>query len=447
MTCLSDFVIRNARLVLPEGIVRGELSIDEGRISEIAVSGLAKGDREIDTKDKLVIPGVIDAHVHFYDRNYLHREDFRSGSTAAVAGGVTSVIVMPLDTPTFTTRTIKKVIAAGQKDSLIDFALHAGNMTADSIKYVPGVAALGVKSFKAFTCAPYHMDYNTIEELMMAVKSVDGVTFVHAEDDDILRDKTQRILQEERKDPFAHSDARPSEAEEKATKKILQLSKRIRCKLHLAHITTRKGCEAIKDAKEKRLPVSAETSPHFLIFTRNDISRLGPFLKVSPGLKTSEDCAALWDALASGVIDIVATDHAPGTREEKEVGWNDIWSAQIGVPGVETLLSLMLTEGVAKGRLTLERMVDVLCVKPAQTFGLYPRKGVIREGSDADLVILDLQKETTISAGKLHYKVGWTPYEGMRVKGAPVMTMSRGVVLLEDEKIVGKPEHGQFLAM
>ncbi len=444
---MPDFVIRNARLVLPEGIVRGELSIDEGRITEIAVSGLAKGDREVDAKDKIVMPGVIDAHVHFYDRNYLHREDFRSGSTAAAAGGVTSAIVMPLDTPTFTPRTIKNVIEAGQKDSLIDFALHAGNMTVDSIKYVSKVAALGVKSFKAFTCAPYRMDYDAIKELMAAVNGVDGVTFVHAEDDDILRDRTQRILKEGRKDPCAHSDARPSEAEEKATKKVLELCKRVRCKLHLAHITTRKGCEAIKDAKEKRLPVSAEASTHHLVFTRDDISRLGPFLKVSPGLKTSEDRAALWEALASGVIDIVATDHAPGTRKEKEVGWKDIWKAQIGAPGVETLLPIMLTEGVARGRLTLERMVDVICAKPAQIFGLYPRKGVIREGSDADLVILGLRKEAIISARELHYKVGWTPYEGMKVKGMPTMTICRGVVLVEDGNIVGKPEHGQFLAM
>ncbi len=444
---MPDLVIRNARLVLPVGIVRGELSIDGGHISETAVSGLAKGDREVDAGDKIVMPGVIDAHVHFYDKNFLHRENFLNGSTAAAAGGVTSAIVMPLDTPTFTPKTIEKVIEAGQKDSLIDFALHAGNMTADSIKYVPKVATLGVKSFKAFTCAPYSMDYNTIEKLMAAVRVVDGITFVHAEDDEILREQTRRILKEGRKDPLAHHDASPSEAEERAVKKVLQLSKRTGCKLHLAHITSRKGCKAIEDAKEKRIPVTAETCTHFLTFTRDDISKLGPYLKVSPGLKTSEDRAALWDALASGVIDIVTTDHAPGTKKEKEVGRDDIWKAQSGVPGVETLLPIMLTEGVAKGRLTLERLVDIMCVKPAQIFGLFPRKGVIREGSDADLVILDLQKKTTISAEKLHYKVGWTPYEGMKVIGMPAMTISRGEVLVEDGKVVGSKKHGQFLPM
>lgn len=443
---MPDLVIRNARLVLPEGIVRGELSIEEGRIREIGVSGLAKGVREIDAGDKIVMPGVVDAHAHLYDRNFLHREDFRNGSIAAAAGGVTSVIVMPLDTPILTLRSIREAINAGQKNSIIDFSLHAGNMTAESIKYVPKIASLGVKSFKAFTCAPYRMEYKALEELMVATKAVDAVTFVHAEDDDILRERTQQLLKEGRKDPFAHSDARPNEAEDKAMKNVIEHAKRAKCKLHLAHVTTRQGCEVVRNAKEKRLPISAETCPHFLIFTRNDIERLGPFLKVSPGLKTSEDCAALWDALAGGVIDIVTTDHAPGTREEKEVGWEDIWNAQIGVPGIETLLPIMLTEGVAKGRLTLERMVDVLSTKPAQIFNLYPRKGVIREGSDADLVMVDLKKEMTITARELHYKVGWTPYEGMRVRGVPTMTISRGVVLAEDGKVIGEPEHGQFLA-
>ncbi|MEM2908408.1 MAG: amidohydrolase family protein, partial [Candidatus Hadarchaeales archaeon] len=138
--------------------------------------------------------------------------------------------------------------------------------------------------------------------------------------------------------------------------------------------------------------------------------------------------------------------HAPGTRAEKEVGWKDIWAAQTGVPGIETMLPLMLSEGFARGRLTLERLVDALCTRPAKIFGLYPRKGIIREGSDADLVIVDLKKEVTIRAEKLHYKVGWTPYEGMKVKGAPVMTISRGVVIVEDGEVQAKPGRGLFLS-
>ena len=442
---LVDLVIRNARLTLPEGIIRGELAVEEGRISEIAASGLPKADREIDAKEKIVMPGVIDIHVHFYDRHYLPREDFQNGSAAAAAGGVTSVIVMPLDTPMLTPITIKDIIKLGQKESLIDFALHAGNMTADSIKNIPKLASLGIKSFKAFTCAPYCIKDPMLEELMTTIKNVDGIAFVHAEDDKVLHEQTERLLKEGRKDPLAHTESRPNEAEEKAVEKVIKLAKRTGCKLNLAHITTRQGAGLVKKAKDKRIPVTAETCPHYLFFTREDMQRLGPYLKVNPALKTDEDRAALWDALAKGVIDIVSTDHAPGTKAEKEIGWENIWTAQIGIPGVETLLPLMLGEGVAKGRLTLERLVDALCTKPAQTFGLYPRKGVIREGSDADLVLVDLKKEVTITAEKLHYKVGWTPYEGVGVKGAPVMTISRGIIVAEDGDVAGKPGHGQFL--
>jgi dihydropyrimidinase len=150
--------------------------------------------------------------------------------------------------------------------------------------------------------------------------------------------------------------------------------------------------------------------------------------------------------LGEKTIDIVATDHAPGLREEKDAGWEDIWKAPSGVPGVETLLPIMLSEGVSKGRISIERMVDSLCTRPAQIFDVYPRKGAIQEGSDADLVVVDLKMVVKISAERLHYKVGWTPYEGMKVRGMPVVTISRGEVIAEDGEILGNPGHGQFLA-
>ena len=446
MIHLVELVVRNGRIALPEGIVNGEISVEKGLICRIAVSGLPKGDLEIDAKGGIVMPGAIDAHVHFHDKKFLNREDFASGSTAAAAGGVTTVIVMPLDTPFLSHPSIDEVINAGCKKSIVDFALHAGNMNVESIKKVPEISSLGIKSFKAFTCEPYQMSYDSIEELMTFVKAIGGVTFVHAEDQKILSKTTKKILKENRKDVLAHAESRTNEAEEKAVKKVLGSSARTGCKLHIAHITTRQGCEAIKKAKKKRVHVSAETCPHFLIFTRDGIERMGPYLKVNPSLKTSKDRAALWDALKKGTIDIVATDHAPGSREEKEPGWADIWKAPSGVPGVETLLPIMFSEGVGKGRLTLMQLVNVLCTKPALLFDLYPRKGVIQEGSDADLTILDLKKEVTISADKLHYKVGWTPYEGMKIKGAPIMTIVRGSLVAEEGKIVGSPGRGQFLA-
>jgi allantoinase len=430
---------------MPEGILRAELSVEDGVIEEIAITGIPKGEREIDAKGRIVVPGVIDVHAHLHDPNFRRRETFRTGTIAAAAGGVTTVMVMPLDTPILNPRDVKTMMTAGKRGSLIDFALHVGNMTAEAIPNVPALASMGIKTFKAFTCSPYLLEGEAMMSLMNAVRRVSGTLFVHAEDEKILRKAREKVG--ERKDPLAHHDSRPNEAEEKAVREVTRIALETKCKLHLAHITTRQGCGLLAEAKEKHQMISAETCPHYLVFTREDVERLGPYLKMAPSLKTKEDRDALWKSLAAGIIDIAATDHAPGTRKEKEAGRDDIWKAQTGIPGVETLLPLLLSEGVGKGRMTLEQLVNVLCMKPAQIFGLYPRKGAIRKGSDADLVVLNLKRERIIRADRLHYKVGWTPYEGMKVKGFPILTISRGEVIFEDQRVVGKPGRGEFLPL
>lgn len=441
---MADLVLRNGKIVLPSGIVDGEISIEHGKIGRIAVSGLPKGDKEIDVGGKTIIPGVVDVHVHFYDKKFSNREDFTSGSSAAAAGGVTTVIVMPLDTPILSIPSIEKAIELGSKSSIVDFSLHAGNMSPDSIGSVLEIASAGINSFKAFTCEPYQMGYDYIQELMFRVRSVDGVTVVHAEDQEILSKDLGQLRK--RKDPLAHAMSRTSEAEKRAIENVVGLTGRTGCKTHIAHVTTGEGCDAVEKAKARGAPVSAETCPHYLIFTKEDMEIWGPYLKVNPSLKSDSDRAALWQALKRGTIDIVSTDHAPATREEKEKGWADIWQAPAGVPGVETLLPIMLSEGVSKGRLTLEQLVNCICTKPATLFGLYPRKGVIQEGADADLTILDLNCEKRISADELHYKVGWTPFEGMRVKGTPVMTILRGSIIADGGEVIQSPGYGHFLA-
>jgi dihydroorotase (multifunctional complex type) len=443
---LVDIVIRDARLVLPKSIVRGSLAVEGERITKIARTGIPKGEREIDAKGKILIPGVIDAHAHIYDPKYLHREDFRHGTIAAAAGGVTCIIAMPLDTPMLTPEEVKKTIMVGKRESLIDFSLHCGNMTTEAIKYIPEVAALGVKSFKAFTCAPYHLYGASIEEMMKVAKKVKSIAFIHAEDDEILWAQAQLLHVDEREDPLAHAEAHPNSAEAKAVERVISYARQTGCHLHLAHITTREGAKLVAQAKAKRTNISAEVCPHHLIFTKDDVRKLGPYLRFNPPPRSKQDIAALWPALAKGALDIVTSDHAPGTRKEKEIGWKNIWNAQIGIPGIETMLPLMFSEGVMKKRISLKRLVDAMCTSPAKIFGLYPRKGVIQVGSDADLVLIDQKKQTTIKGKKLHYKVGWTPYEGREVKGMPATTISRGTVIVEDGKVIGKAGRGKFLA-
>ncbi|KXB09244.1 hypothetical protein AKJ35_01175 [candidate division MSBL1 archaeon SCGC-AAA833F18] len=442
---MSDLTIRNAKLFLPTGVFQGGLAVEDGIIIDISKSGLPKSDREFDAEGKLVIPGVIDSHAHLYDPEYSHREDFESGSRAAAAGGVTFTVLMPLDTPMFSPEDLKHTISVGEKNSLIDFGLHAGNMNEKSIKYIEPDIELGVRSFKLFTSPPYALDMVTRRNLMKNIDEFGGISFIHAEDEEILTNKIEELKKAGRSDPLAHAESRPNEAEEKAVREVVADAKELNCRLHLAHITTRQGVEIVRKAKEEQEKLTAETCPHYLIFTKEDVKEKGPYLRINPAPKTKKDIAAVWKALSEDVIDTVATDHAPGTQEEKEVGWEDVWSAQIGIPGIETLLPLMLSEGLAKKRLTLERLVNSLCTNPAKAFGFYPQKGVIQEGADADLVMIDKKKHWEIQAEDMHYKVGWTPYEGMKLEGKPVMTISRGEVISENGKIKGKPGRGRFI--
>lgn len=442
---MSQLTVRNARMFLPSGLVEGDIAIENGKIKEISKKIPPEGEKDLDAEKKLLIPGVIDAHGHFYDHNFSHREDFEHGSEAAAAGGVTSVISMPLDTPIVAPKDIREAIAAGEENSIIDFGLHAGNMTKEAGKFIERDINLGVKTFKLFTCQPYALDREIRRNLMKSIKNAGGISFFHAEDDKIISERKKELQKEGRTDPLAHAEARPNEAEKKAVKEVISDQKDIGTPIHFAHITTRQGANLIKNAKKKGHDISSETCPQFLLFTKEDLKEKGPYLRINPSPKTQADVRELWNRLAEGDIDMVTTDHAPGTKEEKEVGENNIWEAQIGIPGVETLLPIMLSEGLEKNRISLERMVDALCTSPAKRFGFYPRKGTIEEGTDADLVLIDRKKEWKITSENTHYKVGWTPYEGMKIKGKPEMTISRGEIITEGNKILGSPGRGEFL--
>ena len=213
--------------------------------------------------------------------------------------------------------------------------------------------------------------------------------------------------------------------------------------LHISHISTAQAVSLVRKAKRKRVNVTVETCPHYLTFTGKDMKKLGPYLKMNPSLKTVHDLEALWKGLQDGTVDLVTSEHAPGERSEKEVGWKDIWKAWAGVPTIETMLPVLLSEGVNRGQISMARLQKVTSENPARVFGLYPKKGTIRKGSDADLVIVDLKAKRKVRDSDLHYKVGWTPYEGWRLQGWPKMTMRRGSVVFEEGQILAKPGEAQ----
>ena len=444
---MASVLIENGKVVRAGHLTPANILIEDERIEYVGVRKPKRADRRLDAKGRVILPGLVDGHAHLHDPAFTNREDFTTGTAAAAAGGVTSVVEMVLSTPVDTPERVKDKIELGKRSSLIDFSLHGGMMNLNNLPNIAAIASIGVRSFKTFTCRPYYADDHALMSLMRETSMRKSILNVHAEDEQTANENFDRLTAEGRKDPMAHVEWKPNVAEERAVRKVVEFSRTLKARVHISHMSTREGVEIVRKNKRRRVRVTAETCPHYLTFTRGDMKKQGPYLKVNPSLKGPRDVQALWKGLRDGTIDMVTSEHAPGERAEKEVGWADIWKAWGGVPAIETMLPVLLSEGVNKRRISLTALQRVCCENPAKVFGLYPRKGVIQKGADADLVIVDLKIRRKVRAEDLHYKVGWTPYEGWTLKGWPMMTMRRGEPLYEDEQVIGKPGAAEFLPM
>ena len=440
-------LIENARIFVNGLLVRANIVVESGKIESVGKRKITRFDERIDAGLGFVLPGLVDAHAHLHDPKFTNREDFTSGTAAAAAGGVTTVVEMVLSTPVDTPERVRTKISLGKKESLIDFSLHAGMMNLANSMYIGKIAEIGVRSFKAFTCKPYYVNDHTLMSLMRETTAHKSILNVHAEDEELANENFQRLTLEGRTDPMAHLEWKPNTVEERAIKKVIRFAHDLKARLHISHISTAEAVGLVRKAKRKRVNVTVETCPHYLTLTGKDMKKLGPYLKMNPSLKTIHDLKALWNGLRDGTVDLVTSEHAPGERSEKEVGWKNIWKAWGGIPTIETMLPILLSEGVNKGQISLARLQEVISENPARVFGFYPKKGTIRKGSDADLVIVDLKVKRKVRASDLHYKVGWTPYEGWRLQGWPRLTMRRGSVVFEDGQILAKPGEARFLPM
>ncbi|MGA3107864.1 MAG: dihydroorotase family protein [Candidatus Bathyarchaeia archaeon] len=440
-------LIENARILRAGKLARANILVSGEKIKSVTETRKPPADERIDAKGRFVMPGLVDGHAHLHDPAFTNREDFTSGTSAAAAGGVTSVVEMVLSTPVDSADRVRAKIEEGRRHSLIDFSLHAGMMNLNNLPNIPEIAELGVRSFKTFTCKPYYADDHTLMSLMRETSMHHSILNVHAEDEQIANDNLQKLLAEGRREPLAHAEWKPNVVEERAVNKVIEFARGIGARLHISHMSTHEGVAAVKKAKREGVRVTTETCPHYLTFTRRDMKKQGPYLKMNPSLKGPKDVEALWKGLRDGTIDIVTSEHAPGVREEKEVGWADIWKAWGGVPAIETMLPVLLSEGINKHRLTLSALQRVCCENPARIFGNYPRKGAIIVGADADLVMIDLKMKRKVRGEGLHQKVDWTPYEGWTLKGWPILTMRRGQIIYQDQQIVGTPGSAEFLPM
>ena len=442
-----DLVVKNAKLLLESGLVRGGIGVIDGKIVVIASDEhLPEASKVIDAQGKILMPGLIDAHAHIHDPKMLEHESFTTGSKAAVAGGVTTFVDMPLTNQVDTTQAIEEKITQGEKMSVTDFTFYAGMMNAENHVAVPLLVEKGIAAFKAFTCEPYQTSNGVILNCLSTISEFGSHLTIHAEDQGIL-DEFGGEMDDDWDAPISHSLARPNIAEQLAIQQCINIAAQTGGHLHIAHVTTREGVQEVEKGKMRGVMVTTEVCPHHLVFYRDDMNRLGAKSKMNPPLRAREDRAALWSALLRGTIDMVVSDHAPSPIEKKEAGSEDIREAWAGVDGIQMILRVLLSEGINKARLSYSRLLRICSRNPARIFGLYPRKGVLRIGADADFVIIDQNKEEKITADMMESKCGWTLYEGMTMQGVPVMTFIRGVEAFSEGKVTIQPGHGKFQAM
>ena len=418
-----DLLVKNGRVFTAKGQVSTEVWIKDGRIE--ALGGAHRAEESIDARGMLVLPGAIDVHVHFRDPGPNYKEDWASGSASAAAGGVTTVVDQPNTLPrTVDARSFEEKQDIARHRSCVDFALNGGPGKIDELKEA-GAQAIGeIFSYE-------HSDAE-LAAILSRVKEAGMLASLHAEEGAIIKEKVAELGS--RHDPEVYSLARPAKAEAAAIEKACGISER----LHICHLSSAQGLAAVEEARRAGRAVTAEAAPHHLLLNEKDYQKQGSFLKMNPPLRRKADNDALWQALRTGAIDILASDHAPHLPEEKR---EDIWEAPPGVPGVETMLPLMLM-AVKKNHISLERLVDAISARPARIFGL-AGKGRIERGMDADLVIVDSKAVTEINADRLHSRAEWTPYQGMQAI-FPRMTIVRGRVVWDGELQVA-PGYGRFL--
>ncbi|OLB42219.1 MAG: allantoinase [Candidatus Rokubacteria bacterium 13_2_20CM_2_64_8] len=440
-----DLVIRGGRLVSSTAIMSAGIAIEGGVIVAISRDDALPDSREtIDATGKYVLPGVIDPHVHFRSPGYEYKEDWASGTAAAACGGVTTVFEMPnSDPPTSTVDALQIKQQIASRDAYVDYGVY-GLLGQQNLGDLPGLARHGVIGLKCFmgNNPIGHIDDGAMLEGLEIAASLGLRVTVHAENATIIERKTGRLRASGRRDPLAHLESRPAVCAVDAVERAVAFAEAAGAQVHIAHEGCKDALPIIRAAKHRGVAVTAETCPHYLLLTAEDMHRVGPVLRVNPPVRAAGHAEPLWSGLADGVIDMLATDHAPHAIPEKTA--DDIWDCVSGFGGLETAIPLLLTE-VNRGRITLEQYVTWSSLAPARVWGLYPRKGVLDVGSDADIVIVDLAQEATIRADRFQSKSKITPFEGFRTKGQPVCTIVRGRVVMRDGALEGRPGWGRLV--
>ena len=446
---MPDILIKNTRIYHNNSLQPAEIIIERGKVTKIGKDlRVSSSDMIIDANGALTLPAGIDVHVHFREPGMAAKENWYTGSCAAAAGGITTVIDQPNTIPPTTDRrSFEQKLKLAKKKSIIDFGINGGvtsNIEKLEELWKLGVTAFG-EIFMAESTGGLNINEETFEEALVEIKRLGAIATIHAEDEK-MRLELEELLKGYISSDY-HSKVRPNACEAAAVQKALELISKMKVRAHFCHISTLEAIGMIRKEKylarrENKTPLfTCEVTPHHLFLSTRDWERLRSFGKMNPPLRGSHSIKALVNGINDGTIDMVASDHAPHLESEKDT---DLKFAPSGVPGVETLMPLMLA-AVRKNILPLAQMIMLTSWNPAKAFGLdLQAKGRLEVGFDADLIIVDPRALQPLKAEMLHSKAGWTPFEGMDVV-FPQYTLSRGEVIWTEESIDARPGRGNFL--
>ena len=454
---MFDTLIKGGMVVTETGTLRLDVGLKDGKIAALLEPDTpVEAKATIDASGQHLLPGAIDIHFHVRAPAYPQRGTVVSETRAAAAGGVTTLFEMPISKPCCATPEIfrqRRDLFA--KDAYVNFGLYGapGMLNPD---YISGMVDEGAIGFKIFmTEAPKGRDDEFVGlclpaegelfEALALVAETELVTVVHAESNPLLNHFSTKLKATGRNDAEAHGESRPPVVEAVAIAKLLTMNEALGAKLHIAHVSCRHAVAALKKFQPS-MDVTGETCPQYLMFTEQALADYGSYAKINPPLRKEDDQQALWDALADGTLISVTTDHSPFALEEKEKAKTDIWAAPPGAPGIEELVPVML-DAVVKKKVTLRQAVNLISTNGAKRFGLYPQKGAIAEGADADIILVNLNQSTTIDKTKLFTQARLCDflYDGMTLQGKVLRTLIAGRTIFDDGEIVGEAGWGQFV--
>jgi dihydropyrimidinase len=450
-----ELIVRGGTVVTAAVRRTADIAVEGGRIAAVEDRLPQSADaREIDATGLLVLPGVVDVHTHTRVASDEEPDRFFQDSVAAAFGGTTTFLAFNNPgTGSPQTGSLVSEIAGWRErtdgDSAVDYAVSPVLQPThhDLGGEIPAAIALGVPTFKAFMVYDFALSDSALAGALRATAESGGMLNVHCEDRRTLEANVARLLAEGRTQPRFHAASRPPSVEAEGTRRAIEMARTAGAPLYVVHLSCAAALAEVRAARTDGLAVFAETCPHFLALDESRYAASDEECAkyvISPPLRAPEDRAALWEGLADGTLSNVATDHVPDRAALEKRAWRESFDRiSNGAPGIETLLAIVYSEGVARGRITLERMVDVLSTTPARLFGLQS-KGAIEVGKDADLVLFDPQERRTITQSELHHTSDYTPYEGMAASGLVRSVLVRGEYVIRDGRFVGRRGYGQF---